>query len=222
MCGLFGMLGAPSNKTLMQSMLQEAAKRGPNAWGIAWKNTQGLSHYTCSEPLRNHINSISTLLPSDTQAFIGQSRLSTSGTHKDLQNNQPLVIGEKPQQIAIAHNGNIYHYADLISKYGLQLKTQCDSEVLGLLISQQKGSLLERTFTAIHLLPILSPMALLVIDDREMVVVRYGQPLYQTEQNNTIFFCSRAINEKSKLLPDHFTWSWSLLEKCLIESKEIY
>ncbi len=86
MCGLFGMIATTT--TLPQgevtTLAREAGRRGPNAWGVSWVQPDGtLVRTTQSEALKAHPERLFASVPRMCRAFIGQTRLSTSGTYHE-------------------------------------------------------------------------------------------------------------------------------------------
>ncbi len=222
MCGLFGMIATTT--TLPQgevtTLAREAGRRGPNAWGVSWVQPDGtLVRTTQSEALKAHPERLFASVPRMCRAFIGQTRLSTSGTYHEARNNPPFIVGIDERQVAIAHNGNVYNAGELIERYGLIPQSECDSEVLGLLIAQGEGSLVERVQWALSLLDGRSPYALLVLSQDELVTACGGHPLYRTEGPSWLSFCSRPLGDSSAQLPGG-VWSWPVEEGRAVYGKD--
>ena len=63
-----------------------------------------------------------------------------TATPEDNRNNHPHAAGRG----WIVHNGQVLNYMVLVRQYGLVQRTECDSEVLGLLMARFRGSILQR------------------------------------------------------------------------------
>lgn len=178
MCGVFGAIGSLDN-AILQEIAAEAKKRGPHAYGISWLSNDSI----CTQKAAQAINPKEAFKRIDTKAIIGHCRLSTSGSYKDVTNNQPIVLNN----LALAHNGNIRSYLQIASDIGVRLATNCDSEIIGHMI-QRMG--VENTL--IHLENEM-PMALLLLQNNKITVFRNGLPVYMLRTDGAIYFCSRKF-----------------------------
>ncbi len=207
MCGLFGAFGTHPRDSL-KTVMREAGKRGPNAWGVASLSQTGeITATTCMGKLTEAVQTIPAHQWQEwgaARALIGQSRLSTSGSYRDPRNNPPFIRAG----LAIAHNGNVYNEQALTEQHGLVRQTGCDSEVILLLIEQATGRLLDRVCWALSLLDARSPLAFLALDATHLVAVRSGQPLYLGEGA----LCSRPFSPSCTLLPDRLAQSWASID----------
>ena len=186
MCGIFGAIGRDMDFKTLWEITEKAGRRGPHANGIAWlKGSNILSRKLPGSVMPDK------LLAGITTPFIGNCRLSTSGTHRNEKNNQPIIL----PTMAVSHNGNIKDYLQIAEELGKKLDTGCDSEIIGHLISRFG---IEK---ALRKLQHARPMAFLVLQKNKITAFRFGQPLYHAEVNGCHYFCSRFFN-RSDLLPE--------------------
>ena len=86
-------------------------------------------------------------------AAIGHNRYSTTGSSREC-NAQPILVGEGPNALALAHNGNIINAAylreDLEGK-GISFQTTTDSEVIAqLILTSPEKTWVEKIKYAMH------------------------------------------------------------------------
>lgn len=81
-----------------------------------------------------------------TRMLNGHCRFATHGDYRNNANNHPHPADGG----WIVHNGMIPHHKQVIDKNGLLAQTDCDLEVLGLLIESQSGTLQERCRKAVE------------------------------------------------------------------------
>lgn len=176
MCGIFGAIGNKLDKNILIQIADEAGKRGPHAHGVSWLQNGELR----VKKGLGKINGKKFLADIDSNVIVGHCRLSTSGTPANMDNNQPMVF----DGVAVAHNGNIKD----CKKYA-NMTTECDSEILARVGTDRAvGIALQH-----------SPMALIMSNGNNLIVVRSGQPLYFREVDGCAYFCSREF-DGSKLL----------------------
>ena len=70
-------------------------------------------------------------------AIIGHCRWATHGRPEDNRNNHPHPAGRG----WFVHNGVVQNHASLARRYDFNMTTECDSEVLGLLMARFPGAL---------------------------------------------------------------------------------
>lgn len=202
MCGLFGFIGEKADAQMLKEVARKAGTRGPHSFGFACVNDGRPAYYKKPEFIGDNLDIFDDLRPS---ILIGNARLATSGDWRVNENNQPLIDGE----VAVTHNGNVYNAVHLKEMYDLDLKTDCDSEVLLKLISNvAAGSFEDRIMNAVDLRDKRSPIALMVMYRGSIYVYRDNQPLYSLIRPEGIYFCSRkfynaGMIERNKL------WTWS-------------
>ena len=85
-------------------------------------------------------------MAADAKMLIGHCRFATQGDPANNLNNHPHPVDGG----WLVHNGVIHNYQSLLDWHNLYPNTQCDSEVLGLLIERAEGTLLERCLEAVN------------------------------------------------------------------------
>lgn len=185
MCGIFGAIGNHIENEILQKISAEAKKRGPHAYGISWLSNDSI----CTQKKSCEINPKKAFSGIETTAIIGNCRLSTSGTYKNIANNQPIVLGN----MAISHNGNVKSYLQIAKDIGVELETQCDSEIICHLIRRFGVK------DALKKLEKEMPMALLILQDNKITAFRNGQPLYVNNIGDCFYFCSRKFQNAEPL-----------------------
>jgi glucosamine 6-phosphate synthetase-like amidotransferase/phosphosugar isomerase protein len=125
-------------------------------------------------------------MAADARMLIGHCRFATQGSPSDNINNHPHPVDGG----WLVHNGQVRHYRELVDFFDLYPVSSCDSEVLGLLIEQGKGGILDRCRSAVQVAvapeepPSLfgsrQPLVLLGLWPRpdRLVAIRHGNPLH--------------------------------------------
>jgi len=188
MCGIFGFLSTDRrgpDLARLRRIAVETETRGRHAFGLAWIDAEGAMH-TFKRP------GAATASLSDLDAcrhavaVIGHCRFATHGDPQENRNNHPHPAGRG----WLVHNGVVRNYNDLLRRYRLRPKTECDSEVLGLLMMRRGGPLLERAAWAVARTE--GPLALLGLWRKpvRLLVVRRGNPLCFCETPGGFYFAS--------------------------------
>lgn len=188
MCGIFGFLstnGRGPDLARLRQIAAETEARGRHAFGLAWVDAGGVlrtfkrpgAATACLDDLEACRHAV---------AVIGHCRWATHGDPQDNRNNHPHIAGRG----WLVHNGVVRNYAELLWRYGLRPKTDCDSEVLGLLMMRRAGTLLERAAWAVAQTQ--GPLALLGLWNKplRLLVVRRGNPLCFSETPGGFYFAS--------------------------------
>ena len=128
MCGIFGFVGSKTDISIIELIGVEAAKRGPQAWGVAWPQENEMHVYKQEKKFdAKEMQKLKKILTDNAvSAMVGNCRLSTSGTFENENNNQPMVLSN----ITISHNGNVPEYQHIAEEYNVKLNTECDSEII--------------------------------------------------------------------------------------------
>jgi glucosamine 6-phosphate synthetase-like amidotransferase/phosphosugar isomerase protein len=181
MCGIFGYV-AKDNRPVDLGTLRDIARvtqsRGPHAWGLAWVTPGGkLMNYKQAGDI---IDSLGLLgMARGSRMLIGHCRYATHGRPEDNTNNHPHDAGGDAW---VVHNGVIWHYQQLVEQHGLRMTTDCDSEVLGLMIAKFRGKPMARAKRAAEQAMGRSPFAMMTLWPDRLVATRAnGQPLHISE-----------------------------------------
>lgn len=193
MCGVFGFVSFDGKGPAM-GQLQEIAEatmsRGPHAFGFAWIDGRGRLH--SFKQCGRIVDSIGLLqLAEDARMLIGHCRFATHGKPEDNVNNHPHPVDGG----WLVHNGVIRGYERIVAERNLFPTTQCDSEVLGLLIEEAKGTMSERCRAAVREAWD-GPMVMLGLWSRpnRLVAFRDGNPLHigKVKNGKRYYFASLA------------------------------
>jgi len=196
MCGIVGFIGKVRDgqwrqtHDLIRALFLSAEHRGRDATGfvaqtdplnrprqeqiVVAKNPMSASEFVEFEPaflrLRNRRCS----------AIIGHVRAATHGKPEDNRNNHPFT----GKGLFLVHNGVITNDADLTDKYGLERKTECDSEALLRLVEMARHPLVG---LSVCLQEVQGSMAVAVYDSRARMVWfarNDGRPLWLAQLRN--------------------------------------
>jgi len=152
MCGVFGFVARDGKGPELGRLKRIAAAtmaRGPHAWGMAWIDSRG--RLKCFKQTGRIVDALGLLaMAADARMLIGHCRYATQGAPE---NNLNIEAEE------------LFPVSD------------CDSEVLGLLIEKGSGSLLGRSIWAAR--HVRGPLALLGLWSRpaRLVALKAGNPL---------------------------------------------
>ncbi|MBI2860114.1 MAG: amidophosphoribosyltransferase [Chloroflexi bacterium] len=135
-CGVFGVYAFNEDVARLTFFgLFALQHRGQESAGIATSDGRRLRVYT-GMGLVSQVFSEEALKHLTGHIAIGHNRYSTTGSSRAC-NAQPIVAGEGPQSVAVAHNGNLincrYLYEDLVEQ-GYSFRTSTDTEVIANLI----------------------------------------------------------------------------------------
>lgn len=179
MCGLFGFIskagGGPDLDRLRRIAL-ETQTRGIHAFGLVWVTRDGKLN-TFKRPGSAWDNLAELDRCKDALIVAGHCRYATHGDPADNRNNHPHRAGRG----WLVHNGVVRNHAAIAKRYGLATETECDSEVLGLLMAKIPGSLHRRAAIGVDAAD--GPLALLGVWTRpaRLLLVRRGNPLWLGE-----------------------------------------
>ena len=201
MCGLIGFVstGGTVDLEYLHQLAALAERRGPHAFGFAWKTKHVEEPKLFKMPRPYSTASEKLNLAASALSLIGHARLGTSGDIDKPEDCQPLHVGP----ILLAHNGTVSNFRDIALQRKLQLNTGCDSELLGQLIVGFTGSLQYRIERAIKEVGGEQPHALLVMTyTKSLIAFRRGHPLYEARRAEGIYLCSWPPDGSAKLLPE--------------------
>lgn len=179
MCGIVGYIGAEHAKEKVIDGLKRLEYRGYDSAGIALPINGKIE-------IRKHVGEIKNLEKIisepefDSSLGIGHTRWATHGAPSDL-NSHPH--SNEDNTVAIVHNGIIENYQDikewLIKDYGVNFKSETDSEVIAHLIGiYYNGDLLEAVNKAVEQMRgAYAVAAIAAAEPDKIVAVRKDAPL---------------------------------------------
>jgi glucosamine 6-phosphate synthetase-like amidotransferase/phosphosugar isomerase protein len=203
MCGVFGFVsqdGKLVNLKTLARIAEVTERRGPHAFGFAWIDRKGrLKCFKQTGRISDHLGLLA--MAADARLLIGHCRYATQGSPEQNINNHPHPADGG----WIVHNGRIPNYDRLVDRNNLYPSSDCDTEVLGLLIEQGQGNLLDRCRRAVaavrdredeeeNLFPVMQPLVLLGLWPRpdRLVAVRRGNPLHYSRTERGYYLASLA------------------------------
>ena len=132
MCSLFGLIDygnclSHKQRTSIISTLSRACEvRGTDATGIAYCSNGKLHIYKRAKPAHK----MKFHFPSNANAIMGHTRMTTQGDEKYNQNNHPFLGYNNQTSFALAHNGVIQNDQELRKKWNLpQTTIETDSYI---------------------------------------------------------------------------------------------
>lgn len=135
-CGIFGAFAPREDVSRVTFFgLFALQHRGQESTGIATTDGQKV-HLQKGMGLVSQFFDEETLEKLKGFAAIGHNRYSTTGSSREC-NAQPILVGEGPDALALAHNGNIVNSSYLreeLEHKGIVFQTTTDSEVIAQLI----------------------------------------------------------------------------------------
>lgn len=213
MCGIFGFIsnnGSGPNLDRLRKIALATEARGPHAFGLAWVDERGrLKMYKQPGRISNHLGLLE--MASDAQLLIGHCRWATHGDPRNNLNNHPHPVDGG----WFVHNGVIHNHERLIEENCLAPVTDCDSEVLGLLVEELDGSLVERMIAATQLAGD-SPLATMALwrSPKRLIAIRSGNPLHlcETARGTYLASLSRGLPDGAYMIRDKTALSFRIDE----------
>ena len=188
MCGVFGFIssqGKGPDIHRLRRLAMVTQTRGAHAFGLAWLEEGGLIHtFKRPGPASDHLDALEQCR--NAVVMIGHCRYATHGSPEDNRNNHPHVAGAG----FIVHNGVILNHDQLVRQRGLKQRTQCDSEVLGLLMIRCAGTVTQRAAWAANQAQ--GDLAMLGIwrDPARLLIARRGRPLHFCQDREGFYLAS--------------------------------
>jgi len=199
MCGVFGFVtknGNGPDLARLKRIAVETQRRGHHAFGLAWLGTDGAIHtYKRPGPATANLGDVDACRGA--AVVIGHCRWATHGAPEDNRNNHPHPAGRG----WFVHNGVITNYHALRYRFHLQPQTQCDSEVLGLLMARFPGALGLRAAKAAEAADGRLVMLGVWRNPARLLVVRHGNPLHFSETKGGFYFASLPEELPGKVIP---------------------
>lgn len=188
MCGVFGFItkdGSRPELARLRRIALETQRRGRHAFGLAWLGRDGALH-TFKRPGPATANVDALAACRGATVVIGHCRWATHGNPEDNRNNHPHRAGRG----WFVHNGVIQNHHALVRRYHLRPTTECDSEVLGLLMRRFPGSLGLRAARVAERADGNLVMLGVWRNPARLLIVRHGNPLCFGETAGGYYFAS--------------------------------
>jgi glucosamine--fructose-6-phosphate aminotransferase (isomerizing) len=181
MCGVFGFVSYDGKGPNIQRLAKIAAvtmRRGPHAFGFAWLDFDGrLRMFKRTGRIVDHLGLLA--MAKRARILVGHCRFATHGSPKNNGNNHPHPADGG----WLVHNGQVGNHEELAAEYDLWPTSECDSEVLGLMIAGTRGGLQKRVATTAA--AVRGDLAMLgVWKPGRMMAVRRGKPLHVGESRD--------------------------------------
>lgn len=192
MCGVFGFIGRGErrpNLARLRDIARVTQRRGGHAFGFAWIDGRGrLRAFKQTGRIGDHLGTLA--MAADATMLIGHCRYATQGDPADNLNNHPHASDGG----WIVHNGMIPQHRELMKAYGMSPVTDCDSELLALLIEESCGDLPARFEAAVRGIDRAAPTVVVGLWPRpaRMVLLRRGNPLHAGRAAEGLYFGSLA------------------------------
>lgn len=145
MCGLFGFKKLDRSKTPSPRKVARIARamdsRGGHAvgWINGYQDTSILTEPAKHEGLASSVAGIIRTDVVGTNVMVGHTRFATHGTSSNDDNLHPHEYENEYVYGAITHNGVISGHEETASRLDLELKGECDSEIIARLIESYDG-----------------------------------------------------------------------------------
>jgi glucosamine 6-phosphate synthetase-like amidotransferase/phosphosugar isomerase protein len=185
-------------------------KRGPDAFGVAWIDGDNhIHHFKSDGRISENLDIFDRM--HDAKAIIGHTRWATHGDPEDNVNNHPHAADGG----WLVHNGQIPNHEDLTDEFDLLRSSDCDSEVLGLLIQHLNGTLVNRVIDTVNLCDTTMPLNMAGLWNRpnRVAVMKRGNPLVMGKGGSgNIYFASlkQGVPGNEIETPDNTLWMFDL------------
>lgn len=150
MCGIVGYIGDRESVPILLQGLRRLEYRGYDSAGVAVLHGEGITVRRCAGRLSGLEEELQHA-PASGVSGIGHTRWATHGA-PSKKNSHPHT--DRPQHIAVVHNGIIENYQNLrdeLAAQGTTFSSETDTEVLPHLIQQELAKGAEDVLTAIRL-----------------------------------------------------------------------
>ena len=170
MGGIFGFIGKSNAFTEVRTGLENLSHRGQESWGIvsvlrdgSFSEARGVGSIFQAPPFnRSYFGSTA----------IGEVRYPTAGEASE-RNSQPIVGSFNNEKIAVAHNGLIPKYKQLVGELGGLFQTETDTEVILQMIVRAEGSdILEKTEKTLRVLGRQAAFSMIMLHDKTLIAAR--------------------------------------------------
>jgi glucosamine 6-phosphate synthetase-like amidotransferase/phosphosugar isomerase protein len=190
MCGIFGFItseGKGPDIARLRKLALVTQTRGTHAFGLAWLDREGKLHtFKRPGPAACQLDVLEACR--EASIVVGHCRLATHGSPTDNRNNHPHRAGSG----YLVHNGVVHNHQELARYHRLDLQSQCDSEVLGLLLAKARGTIAQRSVWMAQ--QVQGDLALLGIWHKpgRLLIARRGRPLCYGGAGEGYYFASLA------------------------------
>lgn len=188
MCGIFGFItseGRGPDIARLRRLALVTQSRGEHAFGLAWLDEDGrIETFKRPGPAEAYLDELDRCRRA--VVVVGHCRYATHGSPADNRNNHPHAAGSG----WLVHNGVVHNHQHLTRNHGLDLQSQCDSEVLGLLMARCAGSIVRRCAWAANQAQ--GDLAMLGVwrSPARLLVSRRGRPLCFGQSRAGFYFAS--------------------------------
>jgi glucosamine 6-phosphate synthetase-like amidotransferase/phosphosugar isomerase protein len=188
MCGVFGYItseGKGPEIFRLRRLALFTQTRGAHAFGLAWIDEDGkIQTFKRPGPAEDYLDELERCRKS--VVVVGHCRYATHGSPSDNRNNHPHAAGSG----FLVHNGVILNHQQLVRQHGLRQETQCDSEILGLLMARCAGTIGQRSAWATN--QVQGDLAMLGVwrAPARILVTRRGRPLHVGQGQDGFYFAS--------------------------------
>jgi len=222
MCGIFGFItnsGQGPDIHRLRRLALVTQTRGAHAFGLAWLDAEAtIQTFKTPGPASDHLDELDRCR--NAVVMVGHCRYATHGSPRDNRNNHPHPAGSGQ----LIHNGVVHNYDQLVREHGLAPQTQCDSEVLALLMTRCPGTIAQRSAWVAG--QTMGELALLGIwrEPARLLVSRRGRPLHFGQSPGGFYLASlpEGLPGQAKQVIDRSTRVLVYDGTCLqLESKPI-
>lgn len=199
MCAIFGFVSRSQQPPRLESLaaiVRANVVRGPHAFGFAWIDSAGrLRMFKQTGRMTDHLGALA--MARDARMLVGHLRYATHGDYDNNLNNHPHPADGG----WIVHNGIVHNYRQLVAERGLWPVSECDSEVLGLLIERGAGSLRDRAARAVRATDGNLAMLGLWARPAVMIAARRGNPLHRADAGEGTYLATLAAGLPGRARP---------------------
>lgn len=189
MCGIFGFVsldGRGPSIPRLQKIAAITERRGRHAFGLAWIEDGKIEEYKRPGAATDDLTDLEFCRGS--QVVIGHCRYATHGCPEDNRNNHPHHAGRG----VYVHNGVVLNHERMRDRYNLEPSSECDSEVLGLVMGRVAGSIGRRALVTARMAQGNLAMLGIWTNPLRLLFVRHGNPMHWSQTERGFYFASLA------------------------------
>ena len=207
MCGIIGIASNKSVSTNIINSLKKLEYRGYDSAGLATLNNNQINEKKCSGRVEQ-LEKILFKTPAEGNLGIGHVRWATHGVPNEI-NAHP----HSSEIVSVVHNGIIENSTSLkkdLEKKGLRFKSQTDTEVITLLLTEalKKNDPLDSVFTTLQKLKGSFALGIMFKNYKNIIIgARRGSPLavgFSSEENylGSDSYALKSMTNKISYLDD--------------------